>query len=63
MAHTYEEVQQIACELPPDQRILLANSLWEGVEREEFDASKLKSMRPGKWRLDAGLPRLRPEAP
>jgi putative addiction module component (TIGR02574 family) len=27
--HTYEEVEQFARELPEDQRILLANSLWE----------------------------------
>ena len=40
MAHTYEEVQQIACELPVDQRILLANTLWESVERGEFDATE-----------------------
>ncbi len=40
MAHTYEEVHQIACELPVDQRILLANSLWESIERGEFDASE-----------------------
>lgn len=39
MAHTYDEVQQIARELPPDQRILLADSLWESVERGVFDAS------------------------
>jgi putative addiction module component (TIGR02574 family) len=40
MAHSYEEVQQIASELPEDQRILLANSLWESIEREEFDATE-----------------------
>jgi putative addiction module component (TIGR02574 family) len=31
MPHSYEEVRQIASELPEDQRILLANSLWESV--------------------------------
>jgi putative addiction module component (TIGR02574 family) len=40
MQHTYEEVQQFARELPPDQRILLADSLWESVERGEFDVSE-----------------------
>jgi len=40
MVHTYEEVQQFACELPVDQRILLADSLWESVERGEFDATE-----------------------
>jgi putative addiction module component (TIGR02574 family) len=31
MPYSYEEVRQIANELPEDQRILLANSLWESV--------------------------------
>jgi putative addiction module component (TIGR02574 family) len=39
MPHTYEEVRQIAQELPEDQRILLANSLWESVDSEEGDAT------------------------
>ena len=39
MAHTYEEVQQFASELPPDQRILLADSQWESVEGGEFNAT------------------------
>jgi hypothetical protein len=34
MQHTFEEVQQIAHELPEDQRVLLANSLWESVGSE-----------------------------
>jgi len=40
MAHSYEEIQQIASELPMDQRILLADSLWESVERGEYDATE-----------------------
>jgi putative addiction module component (TIGR02574 family) len=32
MQHSFEEVQQFARELPEDQRILLANSLWESTE-------------------------------
>ena len=32
MQHTYEEIQQLARELPEDQRILLANSLWESAD-------------------------------
>ena len=39
MAHTYEEVQQFASELPADQRILLADSQWESVEGGEFNAT------------------------
>jgi len=46
MPHSYEEVRQIAHELPEDQRILLANSLWEstvpaGTEaaEDEIDAA------------------------
>ena len=40
MVHTYEEVQQFACELPVDQRILPPDSLWESVEHGEFDATE-----------------------
>jgi len=39
MPHTYEEVRQTACELPEDQRVLLAESLWESLDLEEIDAS------------------------
>ena len=35
MPYSYEEVKQIASELPEDQRILLANSLWESVDPGE----------------------------
>jgi putative addiction module component (TIGR02574 family) len=31
MQHTFEEVQQFAQELPEDERIRLANSLWESA--------------------------------
>ena len=40
MPHSYEEVRQIAQELPEDQRIQLANSLWESVDVEESDATE-----------------------
>jgi putative addiction module component (TIGR02574 family) len=40
MARTYEEVRQIAQELPEDQRILLANSLWESVDTGEGKATE-----------------------
>ena len=40
MRHTYEEVQQIARELPEDQRILLANSLWENADADEDEAGE-----------------------
>jgi len=35
MPRSYEEVRQIAQELPEDQRIQLANSLYESVVHEE----------------------------
>jgi putative addiction module component (TIGR02574 family) len=40
MPHTYEEVRQLAQELPTEERILLANSLWESVDTEECDATE-----------------------
>jgi putative addiction module component (TIGR02574 family) len=38
MPHTYEEIQQFARELPEDQRILLANSMWESADAGEDEA-------------------------
>jgi len=35
MPYTYEEVQQLARQLPEDQQILLANSLWENADGSE----------------------------
>jgi putative addiction module component (TIGR02574 family) len=40
MGHTFEEVQQIARELPEDQRIRLANSLWESADADGDEASE-----------------------
>jgi uncharacterized tellurite resistance protein B-like protein len=40
MRHTYEEVQQLARELPEDQRILLANSVWESADAGEEEAGE-----------------------
>jgi len=40
MPHSFEEVRQIAYELPADQRALLANSLWESLDREENEATQ-----------------------
>jgi putative addiction module component (TIGR02574 family) len=40
MPRTYEEVRQIAHELPKDQRIQLATSLWESVDSVEGDATE-----------------------
>jgi putative addiction module component (TIGR02574 family) len=40
MQHTYEEVRQIACELPEEQRIQLADSLWESLDHGEIDATE-----------------------
>jgi putative addiction module component (TIGR02574 family) len=37
MQHTFEEVQQFARELPEDQRILLATSLWESTDASEAE--------------------------
>jgi putative addiction module component (TIGR02574 family) len=54
MQHTYEEVQQIAHELPEDQRVQLANSLWESVGSETDDAAEIEAAWDGeiKRRLD-----------
>jgi hypothetical protein len=38
MPHTYEEVRKFAHELPEDQQILLANSLWENAAAGEAEA-------------------------
>jgi putative addiction module component (TIGR02574 family) len=40
MPYSYEEVRQIACELPKEQRALLATSLWESVEADGTDISE-----------------------
>jgi putative addiction module component (TIGR02574 family) len=40
MPHTYEEVRQFAEELPEDERILLANSLWESAVAGEHEAGE-----------------------
>jgi hypothetical protein len=40
MPHTYEEVRRLAHELPEDQQILLANSLWESAFAGEAEASE-----------------------
>jgi putative addiction module component (TIGR02574 family) len=41
MQHTYEEVRQIACELPEEQRIQLADSLWESVGADTVGAAEI----------------------
>jgi len=43
MPHTYEEVRQIAYELPEDQRILLAHSLWESVDSDSGNAAQIEA--------------------
>ena len=40
MTHTFEEVSQIAHSLPEDQRIQLANSLYESVSHEEPEGTE-----------------------
>jgi putative addiction module component (TIGR02574 family) len=54
MQHSYEEVRQIACELPEEQRILLANSLWESVGADADSAAAIEAAWDGeiKRRLD-----------
>jgi putative addiction module component (TIGR02574 family) len=54
MPHSFEEVRQIACQLPEDQRILLANSLWESIGPDSDDASLIETAWDGeiKRRLD-----------
>jgi hypothetical protein len=44
MPRSYEEVRQIAYELPEDQRILLANALWDSVETAEDEAAWQKNV-------------------
>ena len=54
MPHTFEEVQQIAYELPEDQRIMLANSLLEGVDPNAENPAEIEAAWDGeiKRRLD-----------
>ena len=54
MQRTYEEVRQIACELPEDQRVLLANSLWESIGSDTVDPAAIEAAWDGeiKRRLD-----------
>jgi putative addiction module component (TIGR02574 family) len=40
MQYTLDELQQFARELPEDQRMLLANSLWESVDAGEEEANE-----------------------
>jgi putative addiction module component (TIGR02574 family) len=55
MPHSFEEVRQLAYELPEDQRVLLANSLWESVGPDTDVASAIESAWDSeiKHRLDA----------
>jgi hypothetical protein len=46
MPHTYEEVQQLARALPEDERIRLANSLWEGAEGVATEAEIAAAREP-----------------
>ncbi len=43
MQHTYEEVRQIASELPEEQRIRLASSLWESVGADADSMAVIKA--------------------
>jgi putative addiction module component (TIGR02574 family) len=43
MPYSYEEVRQIASELPQYQRILLANSLWESIGLDKDDAAAIEA--------------------
>jgi putative addiction module component (TIGR02574 family) len=54
MQHTYEEVRQIACELPKEQRIQLADSLLESVGTNADGAAAIEAAWDGeiKRRLD-----------
>jgi len=40
MPHTFEEAEKIVFELPEDQRILLANSIWDSIGQAESDATE-----------------------
>ena len=50
MPHSFEEVRQIACELPAEQRIQLANSLWESVDCDEGDEAEVEAA----WNAEIG---------
>jgi putative addiction module component (TIGR02574 family) len=54
MPRSFEEVRQIAFELPEDQRILLASSLWEAIDSGTDDAATVEAAWDGeiKRRLD-----------
>lgn len=54
MPHSLEEVRQLAYELPEDQRILLANLLWESVGSDSGNATQIEAAWDGeiKSRLD-----------
>jgi putative addiction module component (TIGR02574 family) len=43
MPHSLDEVRQLAYELPEDQRILLANSLWESVGSDSGNAAQIET--------------------
>jgi putative addiction module component (TIGR02574 family) len=43
MPHSFEEVRQIAHELPDDQRILLANDLYESVEDDQEETTEIEA--------------------
>ena len=40
MPHSLEEVEQFAYELPRDQRIMLANYLWESVAPQQEESTE-----------------------
>jgi len=46
MQHTFEEVQQFARELPEDQRILLATSLWDSADADADEAEIAAAWEP-----------------
>ena len=54
MPHSFEEVRQIAQQLPEDQRILLAHSLLDSIEVGEDEAAEIAAAWDGeiKRRLD-----------
>jgi putative addiction module component (TIGR02574 family) len=66
MSHTLEEIRQIALELPEEQRIQLANSLWNSIHADEelggseLDAEWAAEIERRLHEIDSGNARLSP---
>jgi predicted transcriptional regulator len=52
MPRSYEEVRQIACELPEDQRILLAEALFDSIGQDSSNGLEVVAA----WQKEVGEP-------